>query len=224
MAAGQLGRDHGIPRRAPKTIYECPCVRDDDHRVEVAVDDEERRCVAVEIRKGRGPNGGACVDASVVPAEADRSRDRSVHVRESGLKHGIIGCQCGESSQMRTRGGTRHEDRPWVRAILDAVLAHPRQHSLQVDERVGEPRTWKQPIVGADAHPSLAREAIDEREGLAVLPATSKRSAMQMDEDRSAAWARAMTVEIEEIPSPVFAIADVCQPFDIATLEDERGE
>jgi hypothetical protein len=80
------------------------------------------------------------------------------------------------------RGATRHEHHRRVGAVLAAVLPHPGDHLLDVDQVIRKPRGRAQAVVGADAHPALARETVDEGAGLVVLPAAAERSPMQVDQ------------------------------------------
>ena len=143
---------------------------------------------------------------------------------EAGLERGVVRREGGHRSQVTAGGAARHEDHRRVGAVLVAVLAHPGDHLLDVDQVIGERRGRAQAVVRADAHPALAREAVDEGTRLAVLPAAAKRSAVQVDQRRAARRTGAMAVDIEQVRLPGVAVADVRQPLDVATADEERRE
>ena len=103
----------------------------------------------------------------------------------------------------------------------NGMFAHPGDHLLDVDYMIGELRGRAQAVVRADAYPALAREPIQEGTCLAALPAAAERSAVQVDERRTARGTRAMAVDVEQIQLARVAVADVRNPLDIATAEEE---
>ena len=93
---------------------------------------------------------------------------------EPGLERGVVGREGGHRGEVAAGGAARHEDHRRVGAVVLAVLAHPGDHLLDVDQVIGKRRGRTQAVVRADAHPTLAREAVDEGTRLAVLPAADE--------------------------------------------------
>jgi hypothetical protein len=87
-----------------------------------------------------------------------------------------------------------------VDAVLVGVLAHPGDHLLHVDHRVGELRR-KQAVVGADAHPAVAGEPVEQVAGSESLAAEAEGSEVEVDERRAVRTVGAIAIEVEQVAS-----------------------
>ena len=123
---------------------------------------------------------------------------------------------------MTTCGAARRDHHVRVRAVFPSVLPRPGDHLLGVDQVVREPGGRAQAVVGADAHPALARQAVEQGTSLAVLPPAAECSAVEVDEHGPTRGARAVVVHVEQVPPTRVAVADVRDPNDVATAHEER--
>lgn len=97
---------------------------------------------------------------------------------------------------MTTQRASGNEDGGRVGAILGAVLAHPGDHLLHVDERIGKLVIGGTAVVRADAYPALAGEPVEQVARSETL-ATEDR--VEVDEHWTTSPADAMTAR----PSPI---------------------
>ena len=163
-------------------------------------------------------------ERAVVAVERDGGGDRGVGPFEARLERRIVRRERGGRGEVTARRAAGEEHDVRVGAVPGAVFAHPGDDLLDVDQVVGERRGRVQPIVGADAHPTLTGEPVDERPRLAVLAAAAERAAMQVDERRAVGRSRSMAIDVEQVPCARVAVADVRDPFDVTTKDRNRPD
>lgn len=95
------------------------------------------------------------------------------------------------------------------------MLADPGDDLLGVDLVAGESGLGPQPVVGADAHPPLAGEPVEQGPCLAVLRSAGVAAAVEVDQDRCVLRRVAAAVDVEEIPAPGVPVADVGDPLHV---------
>ena len=139
-----------------------------------------------------------------------------------GCSDGIVRGQSGHRCEVPAGRAAGHEDDVRIGAVLGPVLAHPGEHLLHIDERIGELRA--QPVVRADADPSAAREPVEERPRLAALVADAERPAVQVDERRPGARVRPRPIHVEQVRAPRVAVGDVRDSLDSRVRHRERPE
>ena len=72
-----------------------------------------------------------------------------------------------------------------VGAVLGAVLAHPGDRPLDVDQVVGEGRARAEPVVDVEADPAVVGEVVEQRDALLVAGAGDPAAAVDLDDRRS---------------------------------------
>lgn len=71
---------------------------------------------------------------------------------------------------------------------------------------------------------ALAGQAIQQGERLAVLAALGVAAAVQVDQDRTARWTGAVTVQVEQVAAAGVAVGDVGHPLDVAAAARQRQQ
>ena len=122
---------------------------------------------------------------------------------------------------MTTQGASGKEDGGRVGAILSAVLAHPGDHLLHVDQRIGKSAVGGTAVVCADAYPVLAGEPMEQVARSETLAAEER---VEVDEDRAARAISAIAIEVEQVCPARRAVADVRDPLDAAAASGDRRE
>jgi hypothetical protein len=102
------------------------------------------------------------------------------------------------------------------------MLAYPGDHLLDVDQLIGEFRCGKQAVVRADAHPSVAREPIEQVTCSEVLAAEAEASRVEVDERWAARKIGALAVQVEPVSPSCRAVAEVRDPLDTVATEGDR--
>lgn len=193
LSAGQFGEDHGVVRYVAQPADEAPGALDGAQRVPGAVDDQERRRAGVEVPVGlllrRRLVGLLAEEVAVVAVEADRCAHRGVGVLEAGLERRVVRGERAMSRHVGAGRAARHEHPRRICAVPGAVLADPGDDLLGVDLLAGEGGLGPQPVVGADAHPSLSGEPVQQGTPLAALRAAGVVAAVEVDQDRASSGA-----------------------------------
>jgi hypothetical protein len=104
------------------------------------------------------------------------------------------------------------------------MFSHPGNDLLEVDQMIRKGRGWPQPVVGAEAHPTLARETVEQRTGLPAFPPAEETAPVQIHQRRPSRRLETWSIEIEEVPPACVAVTDVRQPLDIAAPDEDRQE
>jgi hypothetical protein len=85
-------------------------------------------------------------------------------------------------------------------------------------------RGWPQPVIGAQAHPTLAGETVEQRTGLPALPPAEETTTVQIHQRRPSRRLETWAVQIEKVPPARVAVSDVRQPLDIAPPDEDRQD
>jgi hypothetical protein len=214
LRTGQLGVDDAARRDSAKRLDKCASVLDEHERVAVAVRDEERWGVCVDVRPWRGERRVAPV-AAVVAVEAHSGRDGGVDLLEPRLQVQFVRGQRQGRSEVGA-GRAACDDDLRSGTVFVPVLADPGDHLLGVDQVVGVPDGSAEPVVRTDAHPAVTREPVEQQARLVVLATAAKRSPVQMDEHRAVRRMGAVPVDVEQVPPAGIPVLDVRDPLDAA--------
>src|SRR4029453_15044242 len=109
----------------------------------------------------------------------------------------------------------RHHDEIGIDAVGRSFLSDPPEGGFQVDQRIGKRGTRAQPVVGADADPTLRGEMQHERQALLVLAPEHPAAAVYLEQRGTAGGVVAVTVDVEaEAMAGPLAVRDVPRPLD----------
>ena len=160
--------------------------------------DEARWRLGRDVREWRG-RWPARSDRSVVAVQGDGAGNRGIRALEAGLEHRIVGRESCQRREMTARGASREEHGGRVGTVLAAVLAHPADHLLHVDQRIGELRCRTQAVVRADAQPAVAGEPVEQVASSETLAAETEASWVEVDQHWATRTIGAIAIEVEQV-------------------------
>ena len=156
--------------------------------------------------------------------------DAGVGGLEAGLVLGVVGGERGERRQVAPGGAAGDGDEVGVGAVGGAVLAHPRQRRLDVDQVRGEGVPRAEAVVRRHAHPAAGGHVPHQREPLTLLAADRPRAAVHLQQHGSppapARRGRASrvptAVHVEQPAAAVLGVADVVDDLHLLVVDPER--
>ena len=140
---------------------------------------------------------------------------------EAWLQRGQIRGERGQRRQVRTGRTTRDNDGRRVGTVGRGMLTHPGDDPLRVNKWCG---VGREPVIGADAHPALAGQTVDECAGLTVLAAAPVAAAVEVDQARAGDRARSREVHVEQVLPTRRAVGQVRAPQDVVSAHGQRRE